>query len=221
MDLSGPFKSIMHSLFPNASIIANRFHYVKLFGECLRRSRLDTCSSMKDERMAKSIKRNLHLFDKYRKKLDDEKEWYDYHLKKHFTCQSYIKYVFDHDETDDFYESYKIYQNLLKLIHERHNNYKEELNSWLDYIFETNNRYYIAYARNIRKNWFVPILKSLTYHATYIRNGIKYKTSFNNGFIESMNNKVKIVKRNAYGYKYFYNLRKRIKEDSFTSWICI
>ncbi|MBV3212412.1 transposase, partial [Erysipelatoclostridium ramosum] len=34
--------------------------------------------------------------------------------------------------------------------------------------------------------------------------------SFNNGFIESMNNKVKLVKRNAYGYRYFYNLRKRI-----------
>ena len=37
-----------------------------------------------------------------------------------------------------------------------------------------------------------------------------YTTSFNNGFIESMNNKVKLVKRNAYGYRYFINLRKRI-----------
>lgn len=59
----------------------------------------------------------------------------------------------------------------------------------------------------------MPILRSLTYQAIYIRNGKKYKTSFNNGFIESMNNKIKLVKRNAYGYKYFYNLsnlRKRI-----------
>ncbi|WP_420324182.1 transposase, partial [Mediterraneibacter gnavus] len=43
-----------------------------------------------------------------------------------------------------------------------------------------------------------------------VRNGKTYETSFNNGFIESMNNKVKLVKRNAYGYRYFYNLRKRI-----------
>lgn len=28
--------------------------------------------------------------------------------------------------------------------------------------------------------------------------------------IERMNNKVKLVKRNAYGYRYFQNLRKRI-----------
>ena len=41
----------------------------------------------------------------------------------------------------------------------------------------------------------------------------KYETSSNNGFIESMNNKVKLVKRNAYGYKYYYNLKKRILLD--------
>lgn len=37
MDLSNPFRCIMQRLFPNASIIADRFHYVKLFGECLKR----------------------------------------------------------------------------------------------------------------------------------------------------------------------------------------
>ena len=210
MDLSNPFRCIMQRLFPNASIIADRFHYVKLFGECLKRSRLDTCSSLKDEKIAKSIKKNLHLFDKYRKDLDDQTEWYDRHLKKHFTCRTYVEHIFEQDGTDGFYQSYMIYQNLLKLIHEKHNDYKKELNNWLNHIFETNNTYFISSAKNIRKNWFVPILKSLTYKAVYVRNDKTYETSFNNGFIESMNNKVKLVKRNAYGYRYFYNLRKRI-----------
>ena len=98
----------------------------------------------------------------------------------------------------------------MKLIHERHKDYKSELNKWLDHIFDTNNTYYLSSAKNIRKNWFLPVLKSLTFTATYIRKNKKYKTSFNNGFIESMNNKVKLVKRNAYGYRYFDNLRKRI-----------
>ena len=84
------------------------------------------------------------------------------------------------------------------------------MNNWLNHIFETNNTYFISSAKNIRKNWFVPILKSLTYKAIYVRNDKTYETSFNNGFIECMNNKVKLVKRNAYGYRYFYNLRKRI-----------
>lgn len=105
MDLSNPFRCIMQRLFPNASIIADRFHYVKLFGECLKRSRLDTCSSLKDEKMAKSIKKNLHLFDKYRKDLDDQTEWYDRHLKKYFTCRTYVEYIFEQDGTDGFYQS--------------------------------------------------------------------------------------------------------------------
>lgn len=210
MDLSNPFRCIMKRLFPNASIIADRFHYVKLFRECLKRSRLDTCSSLEDERLARSIKRNLHLFDKYRRDLDDQREWYDRHLRKHFTCRSYIEYVFEQEETEGFHQSYMIYQNLLKLIHERHNDYRKELNDWLNHIFETDNKYFISSAKSIRRNWFVPILKSLTYEAFYVREGRTYKTSFNNGFIESMNNKVKLVKRNAYGYRYFHNLRKRI-----------
>ena len=151
MDLSGPFLSIMHCLFPNAEIIADKFHYVKLFNECLRRSRIDTCSSMKDKKLAQSIKRHLYIFDKYRKDLDDKKEWYDHLLKKYFTCKSYIEYIFSHEETDSFYESYKIYQNLLKLIHEKHNDYKKELNKLLDHIFETDNIYYLSSAKNIRK----------------------------------------------------------------------
>ena len=39
-------------------------------------------------------------------------------------------------------DNYEIYQNLLKLIHEKHNDYKRELNKSLDYIFDTHNRYY-------------------------------------------------------------------------------
>lgn len=65
-------------------------------------------------------------------------------------------------------------------------------------------------AKNLRKNWFMPILRSLTYRAKYKRNGKYYYTSFNNGFIESMNNVIKLVKRNAHGFRYFDNLRKRI-----------
>lgn len=144
------------------------------------------------------------------KKLDDKYEWYDRHLKRRFTSKDYIQYVFEQHDTEVFYESYNIYQNMLTLIHENHNNYKQELNDWLDEIFSRDNKYFIAAATDIRKKWFIPLLRSLKYKAKYKRNGKAYITSFNNGFIESMNNKVKLVKRNAYGYKYFVNLRKRI-----------
>ena len=89
----------MKALFPNASIIADKFHYVRLIRTGMVNSRLNTCSSLKDRSLAKSIKKNLHLFDKYQKNLDNEKQWFDHHLKKYFTCQTYIEYIFDLEET--------------------------------------------------------------------------------------------------------------------------
>lgn len=124
------------------------------------------------------------------KKLDDKYEWYDRHLKRRFTSKDYIQYVFEQHDTEVFYESYNIYQKMLTLIHENHNNYKQELNDWLDEIFSRDNKYFIAAATDIRKKWFIPLLRSLKYKAKYKRNGKAYITSFNNGFIESMNNLV-------------------------------
>lgn len=210
MDLSGAFLSIMKSLFPHAHIIADKFHYVRLVRQSMVQSRLDTCRHINNQVLSHSIKKNLHLFDMYEKKLNHKKVWYSYHFKRHFTCQSYIDYVFDQEETQEFYENYRIYQNFLKILHESHHDYKTVFNDWLDHIFQTHNVYYIKTAKTFRKSWFLPILRSLTYQAQYKRNHkIKY-TSFNNGYIESMNNVVKLVKRNAHGFRYFDNLRKRI-----------
>ncbi|WP_372587477.1 transposase [Thomasclavelia ramosa] len=67
MDLSHAFYSAMKSLFPKSSIIIDRFHYVRLLNDSLKNSRLDTCSKLSNKALAKSIKRHLHLFDKYKK----------------------------------------------------------------------------------------------------------------------------------------------------------
>ena len=88
----------MHSLFPHAQIICDRFHYVRLAGQDFIQSRLDACSSLRYQPLAKSIKRQLRLFYKYRKDLDNEKTWYDFHLKRYFTCASYIDYLYDLSE---------------------------------------------------------------------------------------------------------------------------
>lgn len=42
---------------------------------------------------------------------------------------------------------YCIYKTNMKLIHEKHNDYKEALNKWLNHIFETDNKYFISSQR--------------------------------------------------------------------------
>ena len=65
-------------------------------------------------------------------------------------------------------------------------------------------------ARNFRKNWFMSLICSLSYSVTYKRGNKKYKTSYNNAFVQRINNKIKLIKRNGQSFRYFHNLRKRI-----------
>ena len=73
------------------------------------------------------------------------------------------------------------------ILHLPQSDYKEALNNWIDKYIDGECKAFSASAKNFRKNWFLAMLRSLTYTAYYRRNGITYKTSFNNGFCESKN----------------------------------
>ncbi len=50
-------------------------------------------------------------------------------------------------------------------------------------------------------------LKTLRKHAPYIKNSFTY--SYNNGRIEEINNKIKVLNQVAYGYRKFINYKNR------------
>lgn len=126
------------------------------------------------------------------------------------TNKQLVEAIFELETCEKLQINYDIYQDFLDILNKPNRGYKKVLNKWLDNIFITNNSYYMTTAKNFRRKWFLPILRLLTYTAHYIRNRKTIKTCINNGFIENMNNKVKLVKRKAYGYRYFQNLKKRI-----------
>ena len=55
---------------------------------------------------------------------------------------------------------------------------------------------------------FDPLVKVLLNWTKYILNGFEGK--YTNGFTEGCNNKIKVLKRIAFGYRSFENLRQRI-----------
>lgn len=63
MDLSGAFYLIMHSLFSQVQIIADKFHYTRIVRENMVQARINCCKNLKDDSLSKLIKRNLHHFD--------------------------------------------------------------------------------------------------------------------------------------------------------------
>ena len=77
-----------------------------------------------------------------------------------------------------------------------HKKAKELLLEWMDYAKSSNFKRFQKCADTFF-NWFSGILNSLN-------------TPVTNGFTEGCNNKIKVLKRNAYGYKNFSRFRKRI-----------
>lgn len=49
MDFSGAFHSIMHSLFPQVQIIADKFHYTRIIRENMVQARINCCKKLKGD----------------------------------------------------------------------------------------------------------------------------------------------------------------------------
>ena len=73
---------------------------------------------------------------------------------------------------------------------------KERLSEWI-HIAEISSLDDFWYCARTLKSWFDGIISSFAY-------------SYTNGFTEGCNNKVKVLKRNAYGYRNFRRFRNRI-----------
>ena len=58
-------------------------------------------------------------------------------------------------------------------------------------------------------SWFKRVLKTLITYLPCIQNTCEHPTR-TNGPIEGINNKIKVLKRNAYGFRNYYHFRNRI-----------
>ena len=73
---------------------------------------------------------------------------------------------------------------------------KEKLSEWI-HIAEISSLEDFRYCVRTLKSWFDDMIGSFAY-------------SYTNDFTEGCNNKIKILKRNAYGYRNFRRFRNRI-----------
>lgn len=98
---------------------------------------------------------------------------------------------------DDIREAYYLKEAFYKILDcTNSSNAKELMSEWIMYAQASNLKEYKDCAFTLQR-WSVPILN--TFDHTYT-----------NGFTEGCNNKIKVLKRNAYGYRNFERFRKRI-----------
>ena len=190
LDLYGPYYSLMHSLFPNAILIPDRFHFVIQPRNAFDKTRIKLIS--KNNPDYRKYKKYWKLLLKNEDELDDTKKFYSKNFKTEVTQKYIVTYLININPIIN--SSYNYYQGILKAIKIKdkdkfiniiHHLPKKEVSQ---YINKTN--------------------KTLLKMEQYLLNSFDYDLS--NGIVEGINNLIKQIKHTACGYRKFKHFKFRI-----------
>ena len=189
IDMYSPYISLIKKMFPNASIIIDKFHLVQLISRSLNKTRINIMKSNKKD--YNKLKRYWKLILKDYNDLDNSK-W------KRFTCfpnlmteVGVVNYLLD--ISPELKQTYNIYQDLLYSFK---NNDKNKLEIILSSKYEH------------LSDYMKTSLKTLIEFKNYIFN--TFDNHYHNGYIEGNNNFIKVIKRIAFGFRSFRRFKARI-----------
>lgn len=191
MDLYKPYYKLMHNLFKNATLIADRFHITIQARNALDNTRVKLCNKSNPD--YKKFKKYWKLILKKESELDDKKKKYNKHFKKEMTQKDIVTYLINTKEK--LYNDYQIYQGIEKAINSRD---KE-----LFFNIVNNNKNNKKISKKMKQ-----ALKTYKDMEQYISNSFDYE--YSNGIVEGINNVIKQIKHTACGYKKFNHLKARV-----------
>lgn len=185
IDLWIPYKNLVEELMPNAQVVADRFHVMKQVNTELDNQR------KKEKREAEKIDCQS----------DKEQMLSGLSKSKYALLKNEDNLT---EEQKDKLEQVKQVSPTLGKMHQL----KEELRmifqkpiDWLAALFELGNwfvsaRQYYPESQNTILRWFDEIIAYFDHRTT-------------NGIVEGINNKLKLIKRSAYGFRNFENFKIR------------
>lgn len=181
MDMYKVYKDIAQRLLPNATIVIDKFHVVKQVTGATKRVRIRIQKQMHPSKR-KYFKRSRKLILAHKDKLNEENlEALEVMLQ----------------QSNDLAQAY-----YLKEL------FYDFMNSKSSTEAKPKLRKFINAASVSELDEFNSVLITLANWAKYILNS--FDCPYTNGYTEGMNNKIKVIKRNAYGYRNFKNFRNRI-----------
>ncbi|GAA4062589.1 ISL3 family transposase [Amphibacillus indicireducens] len=196
IDMNAGYVNVIKEIFPRASIIIDRFHLVQLINRAMTKTRIKVMNRLKrvnneDMKKYRRLKKYWRLLQKNELKLKTTEYTY-YPLFGQRLEKSIVEEMLAYDP--ELKANYQLYQRLLKAINMRQ--------------FETLKVILEERSSPLISSYMRTSLKTLRKHLPYIKNSFIYP--YNNGRIEGINNKIKVLSKVAYGYRNFYNYKKRI-----------
>ena len=180
-DMYKPYLDIGKICFPNAKIVIDKYHYTRQVYWALDRVR---------KRIQKRFGKEKRIYFKHSKKLI-----FASYNKLKDESKLALEVILGH--SDELYTAWilkEIFRDFAKCKDSREG--KVFLKNWIEMAKESKIPEFNECIRAF-ENWFEYICNSLD-------------TPYTNGFIEGKNNKIKVLKRNAYGVRNFERFRKRI-----------
>jgi len=189
IDMYSPYISLIKKMFPNASIVIDKFHLTQLISRSLNKTRIMVMN--KNKKYYTKLKRYWRLILKSRDDLDISK-W------QKFVCFDSLMTEADVVDTlvnidSELKETYLVYQNLLYCLQNKRFNL---LKSYLTKSYSNISSYMKTSISTLLE--FLPFIKNT------------FNTNYHNGFIEGNNNFIKVIKRIAFGFRSFRRFKARI-----------
>lgn len=181
IDMSGPYRSLAKSLFPHAKIIADRYHVVRQVMWAFENVRKAEQAKFYESRR-KYFKRSRRVLLKKPDRLTEEEA---------DQVESMLKI------SERLRQAYFLKNEFHKLMGcKSKEEARKQLGIWNMMATGYNLPEFQACTKTFI-NWSEEILNSFEY-------------PFSNGYTEGVNNKIKVIKRNAFGVRNFKRFRNRI-----------
>ncbi len=180
-DMYKPYAEIAEAYFPNTTYVIDRYHWVRQAVWAFEAVRKEVQKQFGAQHRI-YFKKSRHILLKHRDKLKDE-DW-----------QQVLVML---DISPTLSTAYFLKALLYAILDEPDPNKQKQLFSdWIEEASESEIPAFVKCAKTYY-NWFTPITNS-------------FFCTYTNGFTEGCNNKIKVMKRNAYGLHDLKRFRNRI-----------
>ncbi|WP_408669693.1 ISL3-like element IS1167 family transposase [Streptococcus pneumoniae] len=191
MDMFSPYYDLARQLFPCAKIVLDRFHIVQHLSRAMSRVRVQIMNQLdRKSHEYKAIKRYWKLIQQDSRKLSD-KHFYRPTFRMHLTNKEILDKLLSYSQ--DLKHHYQLYQLLLF-----HFQNKEP------------EKFFGLIEDNLKQvhPLFQTVFKTFLKDKEKIVNALQLP--YSNAKLEATNNLIKLIKRNAFGFRNFENFKKRI-----------
>ncbi|MGX7086437.1 ISL3 family transposase [Gemella bergeri] len=193
-DMNAGYMTMIKELFPNASIVIDRFHIIQALNNSLNSLRTRIMKMFKDndnDRIYKQFKRYWKLLLMREDDVSSDDYGRKYHFKEWITSRKIVEHLINQD--GELKEAYFTVQMLLDAYYSH--NFSEFFN-----VIES--------SKNTISEELAVTFKTFIKNKKHIENSLRYNLS--NGPIEGIINKIKNIKRTGYGYRNFFSLKARV-----------